>query len=529
MKSLFTFVICFLLSSTIYCQSPWLDNSFNGNGIVIDSVKNHSLSTNSMNLQSNGDLILAGANGSLITGITNFGITRLNSFGLIDTTFGTSGRVSISMGTGTSLAYTSELQTDGKIVVAGTSYNGNDFDYALVRLNIDGSIDTLFDFDGKVITSLSVNDDLPTCIAIQPDGKIIVAGYTTDGSHTGTSMARYLTDGSLDTTFNGTGIVLSNYLSLYEKPASIALNQFGQIILAGGKTTVGSIGEIQLLRYNSNGSIDLSFGILGEVNTDIGTEDDAASAIVIQPDNKIVIAGSGDNFSPITNITAYDFIFARYLPNGDLDTTFGVGGKQAIAIGNYNDIATSIALDSNLNIVSAGYSNNSSNFQDYDFALVRLTADGNLDSSFAYNGKLTTPILAADDLSYCSLIQPDGKIISAGSTQNVGRYDLAVVRYLPSLAVGLNDFSVDNKNILVYPNPISDRTTINFILKENEKISINLIDMSGNIVHQFMSFYMAKSGMNHQELIIPSSISKGNYILRLTTAEGNANVKVLIE
>ncbi len=527
MKTRITILLFILIAGRIFGQSPWLDKSFNFTGVFCDSLKFHSLSANSINLQTNGSIVLAGANGSFITGITDFGVTRISSSGVVDTSFGTKGLATISLGTGISVAYASALQTDGKIVVIGCSYNGADFDFGILRLNIDGTPDSLFDLDGKVESNLSMYDDIPTCLVIQSDGKIVVAGYTTDGTHTGRTLARYLTNGSLDTSFNGTGKVISNFLNLYEKPSAIALNNLGQIILAGGTATTVPYGEVQLLRYNSNGTLDLSFGNMGEVSTNIGSYDDAASSIIIQPDNKIVIAGSGDDDKGGMSPAFYQYIFARYLPNGDLDTTFSQDGIQLLSVGNQNNFANAIALDANGKILAAGYSTNCCQF-DYDYSLMRLTSSGELDSTFGDFGTLSHPILTGDDLGNSMLIQPDGKILVAGVSFDVNVASISVARYFPELPVGLQSLNLGNNNLLIYPNPITDKLNIQFTLQSDEIILLEIFDLTGKLVHQFSEITKGKSGLNKQTLNIPSSLSKGNYILRLITNENATNKKIII-
>ena len=263
--------------------------------------------------------------------------------------------------------------------------------FALVRYNSNGTVDPTFGVNGRTVTDFkalpngSRSDDFGNSIVLQPDGKILTAGYTNSP--------------------NGD-------------------NNFA------------------LVRYNSNGTVDPTFGVNGRTVTDFkalpdgSRSSDSASAVILQLNGKIVAAG-------ITNSPNGDYNFAlvRYNSNGTVDPTFGVNGRtvtdfKALPDGRRSsDSASAVILQLDGKIVAAGISNSPNG--DYNFALVRYNSNGTVDPSFGVNGRTVTDFKAlpdgsrSDDLAHAVVLQSDGKIVAAGNTTSPnGDYNFAVVRYL---------------------------------------------------------------------------------------------------
>src|SRR5439155_622700 len=184
---------------------------------------------------------------------------------------------------------------------------------------------------------------------------------------------------------------------------------------SAGKTTFA------LVRYNASGSLDASFGTGGKVTTPIGSVDDEAFALVLEPDGKLVAAGYSDRGS--NNAVA----LVRYNANGSLDTSFGTGGKVTTAIGSVDDEVFALVRQPDGKLVAAGYTSGTNSTA---FALVRYNADGSLDTSFGTGGKVTTAIGSIDDEVNALVLQADGKLAAAGYSYNGSDTDFAVARYL---------------------------------------------------------------------------------------------------
>src|SRR3990172_470031 len=188
------------------------------------------------------------------------------------------------------------IQADGRIVVAGSSIVGTaNNDFALVRYNADGTLDATFDGDGKVTTAIGTDTDQANSVAVQADGKIVVAGYSNNGSNHDFALARHNADGSLDTTFDGDGKVTTAIGMFSDYAYSLALQADGKIVAAGQFFDSVTVRQVALARYNADGSLDSTFDGDGKVTTAIGTDTDSANSVVVQADGRIVVAGSSYN------------------------------------------------------------------------------------------------------------------------------------------------------------------------------------------------------------------------------------------
>ncbi len=225
--------------------------------------------------------------------------------GSLDPTFSTDGKVTTDFAGGFDEAFAVALQPDGKIVAAGGAVVGSSpFDFALTRYNPDGSLDPTFGTDGKATTDFGGTDEA-LAMALQPDGKIVAAGQAFTGSSpdfaVDFAVARYNPDGSLDSTF-GTGGKVTTDFAGFDAARAVALQPNGKIVAAGGSSF-----DFAVARYKKHGSLDPSFGPGGKVTTDFASSTDVARAVALQPDGKIVAAGDA------ATGTSFDFALARYL------------------------------------------------------------------------------------------------------------------------------------------------------------------------------------------------------------------------
>ena len=375
------------------------------------------------------------------------------------------------------------LQADGKIVMVGGTFT----DFILARFNADGSIDTGFGIDGKVTTDMGsgLRQEEALAVAIQSDGKIVVAGHTAidntppnpDPSPT-FALVRYNSDGSLDTSFGSGGRVSNN---VNGQAYAVAIQGDGKIVLAGefsfGSTNASDFGDFTVARFNPNGTLDLAFGGsgTGQVATDIGSATNSARNVVLQPDGAIVVSGKANCSQAGCDHT--DVV--RYAANGTLDASFGSGGKLTLpgkevgqgllrqadgklvlvgsattvtapftarfvlmrlnangtadsSFGNAgtvdtafseNAVASGVALQADGKIVAVGTRALSPNA---NFIVARYLGDGSLDRGFGIDGKLSIDFFGFTDAGENVLVQPDGKIVAGGlATNNFGGYGLA--------------------------------------------------------------------------------------------------------
>ena len=357
--------------------------------------------------------------------------------GALDTSFNGTGIASVGFNGGDDSARAVAVQADGKIVVGGYAKSGANYLFGLVRYNANGTLDTTFDTDGKVTTSIIGVDDGITGLAIQTDGKILAAGYALSGSNYVFALARYNADGSLDTTFDTDGKVTTSILGVDSFANAMSLQSNGKIVLAGGAYN-GTNYDVALARYNADGSLDTTFDTDGKVTTGVLAGNDGANAVKVRSDGKIVAAGYA--FSGASS----SFAVVRYNADGSLDTAFDTDGKVTTSILAVEDGATGVAIQADNKVVASGYAKNGTVL---NFAIARYNTDGSLDTSFDTDGKVTTAMLAGNDAANAVAVQSNGKIVVAGAASNVANYDLAAARYN---ANGSLDTSFDTDGKVTY-------------------------------------------------------------------------------
>jgi len=376
---------------------------FFGNGGKITTAIGNGGSASAIAIQSDGKIVVVGT-ASITVNNNDFAVIRLNSDGSFDTSFDGDGKVTTDFSQTQEYAEAVAIQPDGKIVVAG--YSGSFLiggpDFALVRYNTDGSLDTSFDGDGKLKTDFGNSVDYARAVAIQSDGKIVVAGGPFF------ALARYNTDGSLDTSFDGDGKVITRFDETANAKAAnaVAIQSDGKIVAAGTNS------NFALVRYNTDGSLDASFDGDGKVTTVFVNIYASANAIAIQSDGRIIAVGESGTGSE------YDFTAARYNTDGSLDISFDIDGKVTTDIGG-RDRALAVAIQLNGKIVVAGVGPS--------FAIARYKTDGSLDLSFDSDGKVTTAF-STNSGAQAVAIQSDGKIVAAGYSNNNSEFNFAVAR-----------------------------------------------------------------------------------------------------
>jgi len=407
-------------------------------------------------LQNDGKILCAGVTQDNTSG--DLTVMRFETNGVLDATFGASGMVVVDVANEYELLYDLALQPDGKIVAVGITSDGNNFDIVVIRLNTDGSLDNTFSFDGMVTTSVN-EDDYGQGIAVAPDGKIVVAGSTQDANlNTNTLLVRYNADGSLDNTFGTNGKLETDLSSGVDEFYNLAVTGSGKILATGGSYS-GSSTDVLVARFNPDGSLDNTFSFDGVVETDFSGDTDKGWDVLIQPDSKILVGGeTRDGLDKIA--------MARYNPDGTLDNTFGT------------------------------------------------------------NGKVTTQV-GTNDQIYSLLIQTDGKIVGAGYSNNSGM-DAMVCRYISGMNIGIGEVDAYIGSTLIYPNPITDNTvTVEYELSQPRTVSIDLFDLLGNHIAKLQTGSAEMSG-SHQKTIDLPALSSGNYLMKVGSDKGSVRVMLTV-
>ncbi|MEO5905888.1 MAG: T9SS type A sorting domain-containing protein [Saprospiraceae bacterium] len=416
--------------SHVYSQAGKLDSTFGDQGIVIKGFGGRSNLLETMIIQQDQKIVAAGSS-FLPNGWQPIMVaSRYMPDGSIDVEFGIEGYVSFALDNAEQ-CHAITIQPDGRILLAGqTTYHSNithevEDDFVIVRLTQDGSLDHTFGNGGYLITHLGQEYEWANEIIIQEDEKIIVVGISSNLGSAQFAMIRYESNGDIDLSFGNEGIVRTSILHWNEATAVVILPD-GKIIL-GGTVNTGAFPRrtyFAMVRYHQNGTIDSLFGHDGFVQTDLaGSQgDDYVFSMLLEPDGKIVLGG-------YANFIFQDYAdigVVRYNADGTLDTSFGNGGMFIHTIGP-RTLIHSIARESNGKYLLAGISNVIDSVN--NFFLARLEHNGSLDTTFGQQGIVLTDILGNYEFLSTLLIQKDSKILVGGSVSGINKRDFVLARY----------------------------------------------------------------------------------------------------
>lgn len=488
-KQLLTLILGFSLYAK--AQEGILDATFATSGVFKTEDNKDVYATD---LQSDGKIVLAGsrydANG------TDVGVFRHNSDGSVDNSFGTSGAVIIDFFGKQDIAKGVKVLADGKIIVGAIVTEGSTKKYALVKLNADGSIDNSFGTAGKVVTNIPNATSLGlTTMTISATGKIILGG-TADG-FSSAALAVYTSTGDLDLAFDTDGIIQPSSMVEIQ---SIKVQTDEKIIIGGNGSNFATI-----VRLNTNGSPDNSFGTNGKFSNSTMTIGGANTYIDLATDGKI-IAVFGSFATPEINMI-------RLTSIGTLDNEFGAGGRTTFNARNGNEYPTAIKLQANGKLLVTGSDGGSA-----DIFITRVNLDGTLDNTFGTNGSTITSVReGGEDNAKTISVQTDGKIIIAGN-QCGGMCTYILLRYNAN-AVG-NPRGLlkakENAVIAVYPNPVNK--TMQLKLSDNMQAkSVSILNSNGQKVIE----------QTEVSNIDVSELSAGLYFVQVITNKGISTQKFI--
>ncbi|MCW3125094.1 MAG: type sorting protein [Bacteroidetes bacterium] len=518
-------IISFIIipSAGIRAQFTWLDHTFHSNGMLQIQHDTSSL-VSSVVLQPDSKILALCnySNGDVFISSDSVVIYRINPDGTPDLSFGHAGSVSLALSVGGSGA-NMILQPDNKILIT-VGFTNAMYDDILVRLNPDGSFDNSFGTNG--VTSEGSQ-------TVTSSGAILL--------HNSTYLLNVIDAGgpgasSRFTWFDASGNIISDsYITPYDTICDGFLirdmieQPDSTILAAGAVWTVNLTCQYSgLARFKKNGQIDSTFATKGiaylssrPIIHSSAYLANQANSIAIQSDGKILIAGG------LTIGHQSDSLFvARYTHNGLIDTSFGGHGITTIPLPNVESGVNKIVLQTDGKIILVGRID-SINYE--RVVLARLNTDGTLDTSFGSAGTLMVELNDGGQYSTMA-IQSDGKIVVAGfEGGRSSNPHIIIARYLPSHNVGVLNFTRDNNNIFIYPNPVRRIETLEYTLQENEVITIELQDISGKDIFTYINGESQPTGVHTQNIILSDDLPSGAYIIAISSPKGKVGIKVIKE
>ena len=330
--------------------------------------------------------------------------------GELDSTFGEGGKVITTFDAFGDQAYAVAIQPDGKILAAGSTSNGYDYDIAIVRYTADGQLDTTFADNGKLRTSLGTGDEELTTIAVQSDGNIVAGGYTVIDGNRDFVLVRFTSSGDFDTSFGDGGIVATGFGNLDDEITALTIDDDEKIVVCGYVTGTAGI-VVAVARYEEDGEPDTSFGYEGAVLTDIG-DDALARSIDVDDKGRIIVTGS------YFHADRTELMLVRYSASGDLDSGFGEAGIAVPSNLLEDSEGFGVGITQDDMILVAGTIGKPG---DLDSAVYRFTESGQPDLTFGDNGVLVTSSSDEDDMALSIDVLGNVVGLSGFSTFNTKR------------------------------------------------------------------------------------------------------------
>ncbi|MDP6976627.1 MAG: fibronectin type III domain-containing protein [Acidimicrobiales bacterium] len=431
-----------LAAPTVRAAPGDLDTGFSSDGKVLTDIAGSSTDIGrAVAVQSDGKIVVAGY--ALVGASYDFAVVRYNTDGSLDTGFDSDGRATIDVNSSHELGYGVAIQSDGKIVVVGASgYGGVNPDFGVVRLDTDGSLDTSFSGDGKVSLGVGSGTDYAFALDVASDGDIVVVGYGHNGADWDVAVIRLDSSGNLDTAFSSDGKALYDIGSgTADHGYAVDVADDGDLLIAGD-----SGGDALAMRLTAAGVLDTAFSSDGIVTASVGTAD-VGYGIVEAADGDVIVGGSAKDGDE-------EFLVLRFTASGAADTSFSSDGIHTVDLTGNDDVGYGIVEQADGSVVVAGSSNDGSK---ETFGIVRLTATGSLDTDFSGDGTLTTAFGSNDAEPYGLAVTAGGKVVVAGKGQENADTDFAVAVYegasAPGAPTGLSGTAGDGQVALSWTAP----------------------------------------------------------------------------
>jgi uncharacterized delta-60 repeat protein len=486
MKQLIVYGCLFCSGLTpVFGQSfPYPDSTFNDSGLVVSSFPSGNQVGRAIAVQPDGKII-AGGFGS--TSLYNYNLVRYLTDGRVDSTFGANGMVTTPVAFASDLADVC-LQSTGKIIAGGYYQAGSasQQDFLLIRYLPNGTIDSAFGANGRVLTDFSGgNNEQIHALAIQSDDKIVAVGewFNTAQTVYNFAIARYMPDGSPDSSFNGTGKLLIDMAGYSDYAKAVVIQPDGKIVVAGTTATASaSVTEFCAVRLTAAGAPDPSFGIGGKaILPSLFNHQDYCEAMVLQSDGKYVLAG---NTSPGNGII---WAAARLRADGTIDSTYNSTGWQTFAFNIYENYLQDAAIDAYGNTVLVGSTVNDLTGVT-GAALASINTAGLPDPTFGSSGMAVFEYTDADNAAYANAFQPDGRLLIVGEMNSTADPSVKIYtarfRIKNEQSTGIENVTRNGDELFVFPNPFGDK--ISFVCKDPDiaVATIEIYDNCGRLVHR---------------------------------------------
>lgn len=505
-----------LLTASSPAQTPGsLDATFGTNGTaLVDVLPDFEESAAYLTVLANGKTLVVGDCDRPNTG-RDFALYRLNANGSPDISFGAGGVVTESHNLNeerNDVCVDGVLQSDGKIVLAGVTTVGTPASprLLLMRFNSNGTLDATFGQSGKIVLGVS-NSSLMTwrAVALQSDGKIVAVGR----NGAGFTLARFTANGQPDATFGGVGFSIFNTSNFTTSEGyDVAVQPDGKIVAVGSDDTATPVSSLNVIRLNTDGTPDATFGNGGVTRIQL-VKSSVATKVALLANGQILAGGFTTN-----NAGQQVATLLRFNSDGSLDDTFGDNGLATLHWSSGSDFVSGLYVQPDGRIVLSGHTLTNQ----FQYAASRFLADGTPDTGFGTNGVSLTSV-GSPATAACGVPGPNNTFVVAGSATFNGGQNVAVVRYALGSTVGVAAEPAVATDLRVWPNPVAEQFDCQYFLRENARVSLSLCDASGRAVHRFATAENRQAGGQQETLLWPAHLPAGTYWLLLNDLAGRVS------
>ncbi len=430
-------------------------------------------------------------------------VAKISSDGKFDTNFNGVGWISIDIDGKNQYAKSLALQMDGKIVVAGYHFNGSNFDMSVVRLNENGSLDNDFDSDGMLTLNFGSTDNVNKVLITQ-DNKILLAGRIYNGINSDIAIVKLNNNGSFDSDFGVNGVSAIDLSNKNEYVYDALMD--GDKIVVGGEGDVDDNSVFLIAKYNSDGSLDMTFGTNGYSIKQVGSKYSSVNSIKKMINGNYILAGGTD----INNED--EFSLVSFNKSGELNIDFSEDGILTFNPKTGNEYLKNLIIQEDGKIIAAG--NVAGNGSISDFGIMRLQADGNIDDTFGNNGIMVTDFAQGNDNLAMVAITENKKIMALGNSALNNGHNIVIAKYHNSALSGI--VTQNHTQIKVSPNPFNSEIMLTKL--ENGKMDVFLYNMNGILVKK-----VAYPNEKDDSSIIMDQLEhleSGIYYLKIKTDKG---------
>jgi len=499
------------LANSAYAQQPGdLDVSFGIDGFTTIDVAGQGLfdQVSRIELQPDGKVIFCGRMRNVSGTESDVLIGRVTSAGVPDMDFGDQGTVVIDLGGDSESSAGLTIEADGGILVFGTSDQSGVSQHVLLRFIEDGSLDIAFGDNGTIFNSPTASGSTLTAFATDTEGNHLVTG--SGGGDL--LLVKHLPSGYPDNSFGTSGTVLHDLAAVHETAMRCLIQPDGRIVLAGSQ--LQSSENTLIARLLPDGTLDQSFNGSGWLNLSLSEWIDQIGDIALLPDGKLLVVGS------VSEAIGADYeIFAvRLMQDGSFDNSFGTSGIARFDVGTGSDFANVLVLQPDGKYIIGGGFNNNSTTANEDFGLLRINHNGSLDLTFGTNGTVTTEIGSSYERIVDMALQDDGKLMVAGTARIGASEDIALARYHTGLNTSISEVTSSNQ-LEVFPNPALETLTVR---SESDLQHLELLDALGRTV-------LTRTPSTAEVQLHLSALPAGIYLLRATDGTATYSKRVVKE